>query len=226
MMNFNNNISYYPAAFTNAIAVGSTNPNDYRSAPFFWSSTSGSNYGNHIDVIAPGNYIYGLSHTSNTNYGSYWGGTSQATPLVSGIVSLMLSINPNLTVTEIRSILRNTAQDQIGNPTEDSLGWDQYYGAGRVNAFNALSYLENLSTTNFNADGKFNLYPNPTTDFLYFPTNSDEISSVLIYDVAGRFVKSLEKVTVKIDVSELGSGIYFLHINFKNKKAINKIIKN
>lgn len=226
MMNFNNNISYYPAAFPNTIAVGSTNPNDFRSVPFFWSTTSGSNYGNHIDVVAPGNYIYGLSHTSNTNYGSYWGGTSQATPLVSGIVSLMLSINPNLTVTEIRSILRNTAEDQIGNPTEDSLGWDQYYGAGRVNAFYALSYLENLSTTNFNADGKFNLYPNPTADFLYFPANSDEISSVLIYDVAGRFVKSLEKVTVKIDVSELESGIYFLQINFKNKKVINKIIRN
>ncbi|GGD17426.1 S8 family serine peptidase [Flavobacterium orientale] len=225
MMNFNNNISYYPAAFANTIAVGSTNPNDHRTVPFFWSPTSGSNYGSHIDVIAPGNFIYGLSHTSNTNYGSYWGGTSQATPLVAGVVSLMLSINPNLTVTEIRTILRDTAQDQVGNPTEDILGWDQYYGAGRVNAFNALTYLETLSTTNFSSDMKINLYPNPTNDFLYVPSNFDEIDSIQIYDVAGRFVKSLQNTKTKIDLSQLESGVYFLHIDFSDKKIINKIIK-
>ncbi|MGB0897575.1 MAG: S8 family serine peptidase, partial [Flavobacteriaceae bacterium] len=80
MMNFNNNVNYYPAAYTNVIAVGSTDPDDKRSNPFFWSNTSGSNYGNHIDLVAPGNYMYGLSYSSDTNYGSYWGGTSQATP--------------------------------------------------------------------------------------------------------------------------------------------------
>ncbi|RAR49617.1 S8 family serine peptidase [Flavobacterium lacus] len=225
MMNFNNNVSYYPAAFPNAIAVGSTNPNDYRSAPFFWSATSGSNYGNHIDVVAPGNYIYGLSHTSNTSYGSYWGGTSQATPLVSGVVSLMLSINPNLTVTEIRTILRNTAQDQVGNPSEDTLGWDQYYGAGRVNAFNVLSYLQNLSTTSFNSNSEINLYPNPTNDFLYLHSNVDELYSILIYDISGRFIKSLENIKTMIDVTELESGVYFLELGFNDKKIVKKIVK-
>lgn len=225
MMNFNNNVSYYPAAYQNSIAVGSTNSDDYRSVPFFWSTTSGSNYGNHIDVVAPGNYIYGLSHTSNTSYGSYWGGTSQATPLVAGIVSLMLSINPNLTVTEIRNILRTTAQDQVGSPTEDILGWDQYYGAGRVNAYNALTYLENLSSTNFSSDMKINLYPNPTNDFLFVPSNFDTIDLIQIYDVAGRFVKSLQNIETSIDLSELESGVYFLHIDCTDKKAINKIIK-
>jgi thermitase len=66
-MNFNNNTPYYPAAYSaaypNVIAVGSTNPNDSRTAPFFWSATSGSNYGSHINVVAPGNYIY--SFTTN-----------------------------------------------------------------------------------------------------------------------------------------------------------------
>ncbi|WP_396172381.1 S8/S53 family peptidase [Flavobacterium sp.] len=225
MMNFNNNVSYYPAAFPNAIAVGSTNPNDYRSVPFFWSATSGSNYGSHIDVVAPGNFIYGLSHTSNTNYGSYWGGTSQATPLVAGIVSLMLSIDPNLTVTEVRTILRNTAQDQVGNPSEDILGWDQYYGAGRVNAFNALSYLQNLSTTNFNSNNGINLYPNPTNDFLFLPTDVDQIPFILIYDISGRIVKSLENIKTKIDLSELESGVYFLQIGLNDKKTFSKVIK-
>jgi subtilisin family serine protease len=225
MMNFNNSISYYPAAFTNSIAVGSTDPNDFRSVPFFWNTASGSNYGNHIDVVAPGNFIYGLSHTSNTNYGSYWGGTSQATPLVSGVVSLMLSMNPNLTVTEIRTILRNTAQDQVGNPTEDISGWDQYYGAGRVNAFNALTYLQNLSTNNFSLNNEINLFPNPTSDILHLSSGVDEIHSVSVYDVSGRFVKSFENIKSQIYISDLESGVYFLHFNIDGKKAIKKVVK-
>jgi len=148
MMNFNTNDIYYPAGYSlsypNIIAVGATNPDDQRTAPFFWSNTSGSCYGNHINVVAPGNFIYGLNHISNTNSASYWGGTSQATPLVASIVSLMLSHNPNLNPTQVRQIIQNTAQDQVGNPTEDVAGFDQYMGYGRVNAFAALQQTLSL----------------------------------------------------------------------------------
>lgn len=226
MMNFNNNVSYYPAAFVNTIAVGSTNPNDNRSVPFFWSSTSGSNYGNHIDVVAPGNYIYGLSHTSNTAYGTYWGGTSQATPLVAGIVSLMLSINPNLTVEEIRTILRNTAEDQIGNPSEDTIGWDQYYGAGRVNALNALSYVQSLSNENFTSYESIKIYPNPVNEKLNIkPLANHNNFNVSIYDITGRYIKEYINVNNSIDVSQLKNGVYMLNINLDNKRIIKKFIK-
>lgn len=145
MMNFNNNTTYYPAGYAatkpNVIAVGSTNSNDQRTNPFFWSATSGSNYGNHINVVAPGNYIWGLGNSSNTDYNSYWGGTSQATPLVAGIASLMKSKDPTLTPTQIRTILMNTAQDQVGIASEDIAGWDMYMGSGRVNANSALTQV-------------------------------------------------------------------------------------
>jgi thermitase len=225
MMNFNNNVSYYPAAFSSSIAVGSTNSNDYRSVPFFWSPTSGSNYGNHIDVVGPGNFIYGLSHTSNTNYNTYWGGTSQATPLVSGIVSLMLSIQPNLTVEEIRSILRNTAQDQVGNPNEDVLGWDQFYGSGRVNAFEALLYLQNLNSEMF-ASRPIYVYPNPVMDKLYIHDNSaNSLEDIKILDVSGRLVKKMELFNTSIDVSNLNTGIYFLSFDYNGKSKVFKFIK-
>ena len=127
MMNENNNTTFYPAGYQNTIAVGATNPNDERSAPFFWSTTSGSNYGNHIDVVAPGNYIYGLNYQSDTNYNSYWGGTSQAAPLVTGLSSLLLAQDADKTPDDIRSIIRNTAEDQVGNVSEDISGFDIYY---------------------------------------------------------------------------------------------------
>ncbi|MBI1221609.1 MAG: S8 family serine peptidase [Bacteroidetes bacterium] len=138
MMNTNSNITCYPAGFSGVIAVGSTNPDDTRSNPFFWSSASGSNYGNHISVVAPGNYIYGLSYQSNTDYSTYWGGTSQATPLVAGLASLLLAQDPTRTPAQIKSLIESTAEDQVGNTNEDTPGWDQYYGHGRINAFNAL----------------------------------------------------------------------------------------
>ncbi len=149
-MNFNNNTTYYPAGYSttksNVIAVGSTNSNDQRTNPFFWSTTSGSNYGNHVNVVAPGNYIWGLGISSNSDYNSYWGGTSQATPLVAGIASLLKSKQPSLTPSQIRTILMNTAQDQVGIASEDTPGWDIYMGSGRVNANNALGQV--LSVNN------------------------------------------------------------------------------
>ena len=150
MMNFNTDVTYYPAGYSpsypNIIAVGATNPDDKRTAPFFWSPTSGSSYGNHINVVAPGNFIYGLSYSSNTSGSSYWGGTSQATPLVASIASLMLAKNPNLSPLQVREILQNTAQDQVGDPVEDVAGFDQYMGHGRVNANAALQSTLSIDT--------------------------------------------------------------------------------
>ncbi|MFT5762020.1 MAG: thermitase [Polaribacter sp.] len=221
MMNFNNNTSYYPAAYPNTIAVGSTNSDDKRSNPFFWSTTSGSNYGNHIDVIAPGNYIYGLSSSSDTYYDSYWGGTSQAAPLVAGICSLLLDQNPNLTVEQIRNILKESAEDQVGDPTEDIAGWDQFYGSGRVNAFNALQKV--LSVDSFDVS-KFPIYPNPTSNILNL-SNKLNNNPFSVYDLLGKEVFKGKIVDGKIHLSSLKPGIYTLKIKNNSVRITKKIIK-
>jgi len=160
MMNTNSNTVYYPAAYPGVIAVGATNPDDKRSHPFFWSNTSGSNYGPHISVVAPGNYIYGLDYLSNTNYNSYWGGTSQATPHVCGLAALILAQNPALTPAQVKLVIETTAEDQVGDPVEDTPGWDQYYGYGRINAQNALLTVSGASEPD-KQEPYFVIYPNP-----------------------------------------------------------------
>lgn len=220
MMNYDNDTPYYPAAYENTIAVGSTDPDDTRSSPFFWSSTSGSNYGDHIDVVAPGNYMYGLSDQSDTYYNSYWGGTSQATPLVAGLVSLLLDISPNSTVEEIRTLLRETADDEVGD-SEDTPGWDQFYGAGRVNAHTLLDRVLSTKKLNFK---NFRIYPNPSSKILNLPyeLNNREYS---IYSILGKKIQDGVILDGIIDVNLIHNGTYFLKIKLLNSTVVKKIIK-
>jgi subtilisin family serine protease len=81
----------------------------------------------HVELLGGG-----LDHT----YTSGFGGTSSATPLVAGVAALMLSVNPNLTASEIKNILRNNA-DKI-NTGYDSSGHSAYLGYGRINALKAV----------------------------------------------------------------------------------------
>ncbi len=108
----------YPAGYNSVIAVGSVDSDRTRS--------NFSNYGDGLDIMAPGVNIY--STVPNNGY-EYWSGTSMATPHVSGVVGLMRSANPKVTVSEIRKVLNNTAQ--YAGPA-----WE--YGAGIVDAFAAV----------------------------------------------------------------------------------------
>ncbi|HQW69299.1 MAG TPA: S8 family serine peptidase [Flavobacterium sp.] len=226
-----NSTIQYPAKYNNAIAVGSTNPNDVRTVPFFWSATSGSNFGTEIDFVAPGNYIFGLSYTSNTNYNTYWGGTSQAAPHVAGVISLLLSVNPNLTVTQIRQVLQETSQDMVGNSLDTS-GWDQYYGHGRLNANNALSHFL-LSTSDYFIETKnIKAYPNPVNQ-----ENELNISGLIngnhytikLVSLDGKNILEKNNLypdgNVKLDLNNFQTGVYFLNIyNLTTKTFISKKI--
>jgi hypothetical protein len=83
------------------------------------------------DVCAPGQNVN--STTLGGGYsGDTWSGTSMATPHVAGTVALMLSGDPGLSPTEIKSILEDTAIE-LGPAGKDSL-----YGSGRIDALEAV----------------------------------------------------------------------------------------
>lgn len=113
--NSNANASNYsPASCSGVITVGSTGPTGNRA--YY------SNYGASVEISAQGgdqsvataNGILstlnsGLTGPSTQNY-VYYQGTSMAAPHVSGVVSLMRAINPNLTPAQILQALQTSAK--------------------------------------------------------------------------------------------------------------------
>lgn len=88
-----------------------------------------SSYGDYIDLAAPGVNIFAPS--MGGGYSNNWG-TSFSSPIVAATAALMISANNNLSPADIDQILKSTAVD-LG-----TTGYDNHYGAGRVNAANAV----------------------------------------------------------------------------------------
>jgi hypothetical protein len=141
MGNSSDNTVFYPARFKESISVGSTNHTDRRS--YF------STYGTHIDIVAPGQSILSAY---NDNTFMYMSGTSMAAPFVSGVVGLLLSKNPLYTPNQVKWLLEVGADDVVGDVLEDTAGWDQYMGAGRLNAYNSLQTVSAGLALSMDAD--------------------------------------------------------------------------
>jgi hypothetical protein len=90
-----------------------------------------------VDFCAPGHDMIGLVPTNcgaNTwPYLGGQGGTSFATPLVSSIATLVLSVNPCLSPRELKSILKYTT-DSIN----DAHLFGDSIGTGRINSYKAV----------------------------------------------------------------------------------------
>ena len=99
-----------------------------------------SSYGDKLDVVAPGSDIWSTYPNNTVGYNS---GTSMAAPHVSGIASLILSQNPNLTRKEVVDIIERTAR-KVGdysyttNSGRPNGAWNTYMGYGLVDAYSAL----------------------------------------------------------------------------------------
>ena len=107
------------------IAVGASNNFDLRSSysqfgPQLDFVTS-SNGGTRGIVTADRLGAAGYNGLPDNNYTNLFGGTSSATPLASGVAALLLSVDPTLTVTEVRTIMRGTA-NKIGSLAYDANG--------------------------------------------------------------------------------------------------------
>ncbi|HSG98948.1 MAG TPA: S8 family serine peptidase, partial [candidate division Zixibacteria bacterium] len=157
----NSNTSETPDDWMNltsqVIAVASTNSSDQRSGF--------SNFGEWVEIAAPGSGIRSTVSFSYTPSYSYMSGTSMATPAYAGAALLIKSLVPGWTKTEIDSILLATAHNiDAENPTYVGL-----LGAGRVDVNAAI---QDLPLALFSAGPTLLGSPGLTVDFTDLSPNS------------------------------------------------------
>ncbi len=129
--------------------------------------TWGSNYGNEIDLVAPGVLIPTTDRQGNNGYNPgteihvlaggnkisndyndddytvWFNGTSSACPQVAGVAALILSINSNLTQDKVRDIIESTCT-KVGSYSYSTVSgrnngtWNNQMGYGLLNAYAAV----------------------------------------------------------------------------------------
>lgn len=128
------------------------------------SRASFSNYGTELDIVAPGEHIFS---TLPNNQKGYKSGTSMACPHVAGVAALILERNPELTVTQVNSIICSNSKKLSSvnfNVTKPYGTWNNEYGYGLVDAYSAvtstpsLTYIQNETITGTRIVSSDNIY--------------------------------------------------------------------
>lgn len=135
----------FPGASPLTISIGATNRFDARAG---FSGT-----GSALDFVAPGADVVTVAHGTSANTTQTVDGCSFATPITAGIVGLMLAragqINaPALTHQDVHDLLVFAARDQVGPPSEDTPGRDNFFGHGRLDARDAVDAVDQLVNCN------------------------------------------------------------------------------
>jgi len=85
-----------------------------------------------------------------------------------------------------------------------------------------------LGTQNFTLNDKFAIYPNPSNGIMNIKTKGFNISTVSVFDLQGRNVKTINydnfDANTKIDLSSLSSGIYNMIIESPEGKGMKKVL--
>jgi len=123
------NHTVYPAALSDVLSVSGINSNKSFANPSTVCGLARSNYGPTIDLSAPFDN-YTADGSDDDDYDTSCG-TSFSSPMVAGVGALVRELAPGLSAFQVMQRLRYTGRD-LG-----ASGWDQYFGYGLVDAYNA-----------------------------------------------------------------------------------------
>ena len=147
------------------------------------------------------------SSASGGDYTSDFGGTSSATPTVSGIVALILEANPNLGWRDVQEVLMRSAKKV--NPSDadwktpiapDNINHNHNFGSGLIDATAAV----NLAKTWANLAAQKSLVSTQASLSVPIPDNS-ATGATRTFDFSASNLR-VEHVTVKLSVGTVPKG--------------------
>lgn len=205
-----------------------------------WGPTHGEEQG--VDFAACGEVLY-APYSPNTWYSNFphlllQGGenkygiqnaVSAAAPLTTGVIALMLEMNPNLTAQEIKSILQETASSDSFTGAVPNNQW----GYGKLNAFAAMEEVQNTFGIHNNhvKHSGIKISPNPVQDNLHLEIESSigfKVEKVSLINILGELVYQQEWDKTNsggIVLNHLPPGIYQLVVSGENGIATEKFLK-
>lgn len=154
----------YPSYLSTVVCVGASTRHDQKKASgtgnqYWWGGNYGGDANGDLDLVAPtivyttdirGTGGYNTSSGSAGDYYSTFNGTSASCPNAAGVAALIFSVNPNFTRSQVLEYLYRGCEkiDNIGYNTTKSYGqWNEYYGYGRVNAYNSVRLAMGFDVT-------------------------------------------------------------------------------
>ncbi|MBD3332248.1 S8 family serine peptidase [candidate division GN15 bacterium] len=123
-------ITTYPAAHNLVMGISAINEGEYV-ADF-------SNYGEYIELCAPGVDVYSALPGAESGWGT-WSGTSFSTPFVAGVAALALSKDPDRSLQSVRQLMTDAARIELAGGT--IVAPDIYYGWGLIDAWETVASL-------------------------------------------------------------------------------------
>ena len=246
----------------NMIAVGRSDINDRRPLPPVAKANWGART---ITIYAPGQNIIStvpldLCNLNGINCGVGVGhiehgyhsmsGSSMATPHVSGVAALLLSLNENLTALQLREAIIESADDITIQVANDETGVLENQNVIRLNAYNAVRYvLENYMNptmyTLSNYSSTINTNKTIASDASYFDELNGFYKLNVTYAKSYEFISSstsgievtlydedfteipfndLDSTSNKVHfIENLSTGTYYLRVAYANEENIGTI---
>ena len=245
---------------SNLISVGSHNSLNEKS----WFSNWGQNS---VDIFAPGDDILStyptnmcINNTHDTVYTNHIAngyheisGTSMATPHVTGVAALLLSINKNLSTSQLVEAILNSAENITISVKKSGasgfFGGTEEQNVLKLNAFKAVKYvLEHFSNTEYtlsNYSSTINASKTITSDASYFDELNGFYKLNVIYSKNYEFISSstsglevtlydedfteipfndLDSTSNKVHfIENLSTGTYYLKTKYDNEESIGTI---
>lgn len=182
-----------------------------------------------VDIAVPGEVIF-TSYSPGTYYSQfrfnmiqggqeYYGlqnAVSACAPLLTGVIALMLEVNPNLEPEEARDLLRNHARQDGFTGAVPNPNW----GYGKLDARATIeATLETVSNgAQLLAGQGWDLYPQPAQSHLQYRWQGQQAPTALlqlsVFDLQGRLLleKQLPASAGRLTLEDLPTGTYLLRM--------------
>ena len=208
MGNDGNNSWYYlgaPADAPDVFSIGALDNN--LNAAWFTSYGPNANGVQKPNVSALGVQTPTYSASGNIVRSN---GTSLASPVLAGAVASLMSALPNHSISEIKSLVENSAHLY---PT-----YNTQLGYGVPNFESILAQLNLQELTN----AEVKLFPNPTSDRFKIETK-EKVHRIELLDWTGKILK-VNTNQKEMNVENISKGTYFVRVSFDHKSLNYKLV--